>query len=270
MKGERAGDTTIATEPFLVMRKLALPDYVFNPSDFQLAKTFYSMCSWGKVKANISLEKTGFVPGEDIYLDAEIQNRSPLRITAIQASLMMNTVYRAQKRQIPFRQIVNKRRDDYEMVEGDGRRWQSVRISIPPYIPESDLQSCDIIELNYSFQFRIELSGGKEMRIEHPVLIGANPKGLEIPADRGNQINKHWTMGFKALSKTATDELDTIEETWQIESPEFRTDERVNNPLFIHDNHHQANGDQHDHKKHSKKYKSHSESKEEKMGHTKL
>ena len=238
VQGERTGDTTIATEPFLVLREYPLPEEVFSPCERKLENRYWALCSTGKVKIIIGLNKTGYVPGEDMFVQAEIQNRSPLRITAIQASLIMNSIYFAQKESIPFRQIVNKRRDDYELVEGDGRRWQNVRISIPPYIPESKLEFCDIINVSYLFQFRVELSGGQEVRTEIPVLLGARPRGLEVPADKQNNINTHWTMGPKELARNGTHEFNNIDhednhEGWSAGAPEFRQpDTQVKNPLY--------------------------------------
>lgn len=233
VQGERPSDTSIATEPFLVMRKFILPEDVCEPQDVQAAKTYFAMCSWGKLKFNVHMKKTGFVPGEDICLDAEVMNRSPLRVLAIQASLMMNSTYHAQKNSITYKQIVNKRRDDHELNEGDSRRWQSVRIPVPPYIPESFLQSCDIIDLSYTFQFRVELVGGKELKVELPIIIGANPKGLEIPADYDKNVNMHWTMGPHDLARQQIAEQRELKEKWNVTSPEFRAnDTQVSNPLF--------------------------------------
>lgn len=237
VQGERPSDTTIATEPFLVMRKYDIPDDCCEPQDLQAGKTYFAMCSWGKLKFNIHMKKTGFVPGEDICLDAEVMNRSPLRVTAIQASLIMNSKYHAQKNSIMYKQIVNKRRDDHELDEGDSRRWQNVRIAVPPYIPESFLQSCDIIDLSYIFQFRVEMVGGKELKIELPIIIGASPKGLEIPADRNHKnVNINWTMGPHDLARQQIAERRELDEKWKVASPEFRpSDTQVSNPLFRSD-----------------------------------
>lgn len=246
MQKERTGDITIATEPFLVMRKYELPDEVCEPQDLQIAKTFFAMCSWGKIKANIELNKTGFVPGEDMTLQAEVQNRSPLRVTAIQACIMMNSNYHAQKNTVSYKQIVNKRRDDNELMDGDGRRWQNVRLPIPAYIPESFLQCCDIIDLSYMFQFRIELSGGKELKVEVPIIIGANPKGLEVPAEKDDNVNIHWTMGPRDLARQKMEEQRNAGNQWtsQVQSPEFRdSNTQVMNPLYRKESERKSNGE---------------------------
>lgn len=244
VEGDKQTDTTIATEPFLVMRKFPLSEEMSEPCKIKIAKTFFSMCSWGKVKADIDLERTGYVPGEDICLQAEVRNHSPLRITAIQAGLLMESVYRAQKNIISYKQIVNKRRDNYELIEGDGRRWQNVRVNIPAYVPETSLQCCDIIDLSYKFQFRIELSSGKEVKEEIPITIGANPKGLALPGPGKNSenVNIHWTMGPRDLARQQIEDQREMN-AWSVASPEFRDKEQVMNPLFRQESEIVKNGD---------------------------
>lgn len=233
MAGERQGDSTIATEPILVMRKYLLPDDVHEPRTIKMAKTYFSMCSWGKVTAELQLNHTGFVPGDEICLQAQVQNHSPLGIAAMQASIIMDTCYHAQKNAITFKQIVNKHRDDFELLDGDGRRWQNVRISIPAYVPESFLNCCDIIDVSYSFQFRIEFFNGKELKVEVPFIIGANPKGLELPGLNDENVNIYWTMGPRDMAREQIEELRDIHNTWTVESPEFReSNAQVMNPLF--------------------------------------
>lgn len=191
VNGEK-GETNITSEPFLVIRKAELPEKSRSSESRSQEQRFWSLCSTGKIKFDVTIDKTGACPGEDVFIQSEVANKSPLRVTAVQASIIMNTLYHAKKKLIPFRQIVNKRRDEQEMTNGDGRKWQNVRLTIPPYIPESKLEYCDIIEISYSFQFRVEISGGKELRAEIPLLIGSVPKGLEIPVKMNPLHNKQW------------------------------------------------------------------------------
>ena len=241
--GERKGENSIATEPFLVARNYPLPDDTSEPHMTEEAKTYFGGCSWGKIKMNVQINKTGYVPGEDICLAAQVKNRSPVRVTAIQAALIMNSSYHAQKNKVMFKQIVNKKRDDYELEEGDDRTWQNVRIGVPPYIPESFLSCCDIIDLTYVFQFRVELMGGKELKIELPIIIGSNPRGLEVPENKKQDVNIHWTQGPRALHRQQIDEQHEMKDKWVIESPEFRNDTQVMNPLFEGNRGHMNNGD---------------------------
>lgn len=193
VQGERPGETSITSEPFLVLRRYTLPEESRLPTSSKTEKRFWRLCSNGKLKVDVTINKSGVVPGEDLYVTASVGNKSPVRVTAVQAAIVMNSMYLAKKRAIPFRQIINKRRDEYELVSGEGRKWSNVRLTIPPYIPETKLEFCDIIEISYNFQFRVEISGGKEIKIEIPVLIGALPRGLELPAN-GHQdnFNREW------------------------------------------------------------------------------
>lgn len=191
VNGEKS-ETNITSEPFLVIRKAEIPDTSRKSESRSMEQRFWGLCSTGKIKFDITIDKVGVCPGEDIYIQAEVANTSPLYITAVQASIVMNTLYHARKKLIPFRQVVNKRRDEQEMTQGDGRKWHNVRLTVPPYIPESNLDYCDIIEISYSFQFRVEISGGKELRAEIPLLIGSKPKGLEIPTTHNPLLNKNW------------------------------------------------------------------------------
>ncbi|KAK3087408.1 hypothetical protein FSP39_005527 [Pinctada imbricata] len=200
IQGERPGETSITSEPFLVLRRAPLPEKSRQSAGANTEKRFWSKLRSGKIKVQIEVSKLGATPGEDIIICAEVANKSPVRVTAVQACLLMNSLYHAKQRAIPFRQIVNKRRDEYELLRGDGRRWQNVRLTVPPYIPETALEFCDIIEITYFLQFRVETSGGKEIRLELPILIGSRPAGLELPAnghEGGNSYNRQWNTMTK-------------------------------------------------------------------------
>ena len=58
------------------------------------------------------------------------------------------------------------------MSYGEGRRWKNVRLTIPPYIPESRLDGCDIIDIRYELLFKIDVSGGNEMKCSIPLVVG--------------------------------------------------------------------------------------------------
>ena len=53
-----------------------------------------------------------------------------------------------------------------------GRRWKGVRLTIPPYIPESRLDGCDIIDIKYELIFKADISGGNEIKIVIPIVVG--------------------------------------------------------------------------------------------------
>lgn len=245
--GGRVGESSITSEPFLVVRPSPLSTELLRPVNMVAQKKVWKMCSFGKIVANISINKSGLVPGEDILIDANITNRSPKVINAIQAALLMNSSFYAQKKTISFRQIVNKRRDEYEMGYAEGRKWRNVRLAVPPYIPESNLDFCDLIEVSYAFQFRVEVSGGSDIRMETPLTVGTKPLGLEVPGnaeerEKARWYNTRWTgtternyLGSEMLNREdeIQSELDRKTNSWHVGGAEITQEERqMVNPLF--------------------------------------
>lgn len=247
IEGARVGESSITSEPFLVVRPSPLSTDLLRPVDMVAQKKVWKMCSFGKIVANVSINKSGLVPGEDILIDADITNRSPKVVNSVQAALLMNSSFFAQKNNISFRQIVNKRRDEYEMGYAEGRKWRNVRLAVPPYIPESDLDYCDLIEVSYAFQFRVEISGGSDIRMETPLTVGTKPLGLEVPGnaeerDKARWRNTRWTgttarnyLGAKMLNREddMQSELDRKTNSWHVGGAEITQEERqMVNPLF--------------------------------------
>jgi hypothetical protein len=140
----------------------------------KIEERFYGtlFCMNGKISAEVTVDKTGHLPGEDMQLDAEIVNGSPRTVQSVQAALIMHSTFHAKNLSRSHIQIVNKKRDEYEMGLGDGRRWKKVRLTIPPYIPESRLDGCDIIDIKYELEFRVELSKKKELKVTFPITVG--------------------------------------------------------------------------------------------------
>ena len=169
--------TMITSEPFLVLRRLdlSLDPSLLKAIEMEETKRLwgaFAFCLSGKVWAKLTVNKSGHLPGEDIFMDAEITNSSPRIVKAVQASIVMHSTFHAKNKSRYNTQIVNKKRDEWEMSYGEGRRWKNVRLTIPPYIPESRLDGCDIIDISYELLFKIEISGGSEIKMTVPIIVG--------------------------------------------------------------------------------------------------
>ena len=70
----------------------------------------------------------------------------------LQASLVLNSTFHAKNRSRHYTQVVTKKSDTTEVEPGETRSWTSVRIGVPPYIPESRLDGCDMIDIAYELQ----------------------------------------------------------------------------------------------------------------------
>jgi len=74
----------------------------------------------------------------------------------LQVSLVLNSTFHAKNRRRNYTQVVTKKSDTTEVEPGETRSWTSVRISVPPYIPESRLDGCDMIDIAYELQVYTE------------------------------------------------------------------------------------------------------------------
>ncbi|XP_041370744.1 arrestin domain-containing protein 4-like [Gigantopelta aegis] len=241
--GNRTSDHAITSEPFLVLRRSVLPSSVEKVLTMENEKRLVSLCSFGKISVKVSVNKQGGIPGEDLFIHAEIKNKTRRTITAIQGAIVMDSKYHASNQSTSFRQIVNKKRDEVDVGYNEARRWSCVRLAVPPYIPESKLEFCDIIDLTYTFQFRVELTGGTEIILQAPLIIGALPAGLEFPdsKERGHKINSQWTVRSKGIMYDEDDGVVHLRnnndhdahDEWNAGVPELRPDYSVvKNPLF--------------------------------------
>ena len=198
-------NTSITSEPFLVMRRLDLSKdpQLQEPCNKAAKKRLWgalAFCISGKVEAEVGIRKTGYVPGEDVFVDAEVTNNSPRIVRGINASIVMHSTFSAKNNSRYNIYTVNKKRDELELSMGDGHRWRNVRITIPPYIPETRLDGCDIIDIKYELIFRVEISGGNELKIAMPLTVGTvssenetlsgNGAGFHAGIPNANTYNK--------------------------------------------------------------------------------
>jgi len=77
-------------------------------------------------------------------------------VDVMQASLVLNSTFHAKNKRRNYTQVVTKKSDTTEVEPTETRSWTSVRIGIPPYIPESRLDGCDMIDIAYELQVRID------------------------------------------------------------------------------------------------------------------
>ncbi|KAK6177173.1 hypothetical protein SNE40_015329 [Patella caerulea] len=169
----------IVSEPFLFLRRPYLPAESSSDKDMSTSRSYFGFCTSGKVKVQCSLTRTGGVPGEDISINADVMNWSPREILVIQASIILDSVYYARGKKIAFRQIINKREDPYDFDNRKGRRWRNVLMAMPPYIAETNLKFCNIMDVSYTFQFRVAVSGTEDIQLECPIFVGGHPEGYD-------------------------------------------------------------------------------------------
>jgi len=108
--------STITSEPFLILRKLDVlsqPE-LQTPRKISLSKRASGgmcFCVFGKTVCDFSINRTGLLPGDDILIDAEIENNSSRAVTAVQVCLVLNSTFHAKNKSRRHSQIVAKKLD---------------------------------------------------------------------------------------------------------------------------------------------------------------
>ncbi|KAL8566160.1 hypothetical protein ACOMHN_041315 [Nucella lapillus] len=172
--------TTLTSEPFMVLRRPVLPQHTFGDVEMKSSKMFFGMLTAGQIKVLCRLSRSAAIPGEIIYVNAEVKNWSPRAITLIQGAIIMESTYHAQNsknKKIIFRQILNKRIDVFDVHNLRGRRWRNIQMAVPPYLPDSGLEGCAIIDVKYLFEFRAQIEDRDDVLVQFPLYVGGHPEG---------------------------------------------------------------------------------------------
>ncbi|RUS87427.1 hypothetical protein EGW08_004802 [Elysia chlorotica] len=177
-------NTTITSEPFMVLRRPDLPDTVYSEKTLKKKRFFLGLTS-GQVRVECTLDKTAAVPGDDILVDAEVTNWTGRPINLIQAALIQESKYIAQGHQLLFRQYLSKRDDVFDVSCEQGRRWRKVHLPVPPFLPDSGLENCKIMDTKYIFQFKVSIEGKDDIVVECPLFVGSHHH-VYGPASREN------------------------------------------------------------------------------------
>ncbi|KAK7101602.1 arrestin domain-containing protein 3-like [Littorina saxatilis] len=180
--------TTMTSEPFMVLRRPPLPPETYADQEMKASKFFLGFLTAGQVKLQCRISRSAAIPGEIIYVNAEVANWSPKGINLIQGAVILESTYYAQNakdKKIAFRQILNKRIDVFDVKNLRGRRWRNVQMAIPPYLPDSELMNCAIMDVKYLFEFRAQIQGADDIFIHMPLYVGGQPVGYGDVAGQG-------------------------------------------------------------------------------------
>ncbi|OWF49831.1 arrestin domain-containing protein 3-like [Mizuhopecten yessoensis] len=145
------------------------------PAQMQDTKTGCCLCcKTGPVTCMIRLDKQGFVPGENIKINAEVTNNGTSSIHMTTVSLNMTTVFKAHGSTTSRSKVlstishgaVGPRESD--IWSGD----QLLVLSTPP----SYLYGCSIIDIQYSCRLAADMEGSlMDIKFDLPVIIGTIP-----------------------------------------------------------------------------------------------
>ncbi|XP_066959876.1 arrestin domain-containing protein 1-like [Macrobrachium rosenbergii] len=137
----------------------------------------YMCCLWcrsGPLSLVLRVDRSGFVPGENMSINAEISNMTRVKINFSKAQIHQKITYFAQGKQKAEHRKVAERKHS-EIAAGGDDIWSGDALLIPP-LPPSHLQFCNIINIDYEFEFEVEPSGCHgDLEHKVPIVIGSIP-----------------------------------------------------------------------------------------------
>lgn len=132
-------------------------------------------CETAPLTATFRIDKTGYVPGESISCNAEIQEGTGRGVHSSKIKLVMLTTYRTHGG--------SKKRETREIAclqhgsisPGGSDVWSGERIQVPP-LPPSYLPHCNIIEIEYYVELAVDvLDTPFDLKLPLSVIIGSIP-----------------------------------------------------------------------------------------------
>lgn len=158
---ERAGwkSNVICKRAFTVLSGLDLNFIPESASKIEICKykELGLCCTEGSVTIDWAVDRSGYVPGEDISIHGSIQNDSKQLVSSSSASLYMVVEYKSKKRRKRERQKIADVEKGATTMD-DVTIWNNV-LHVPP-IPPTGLGRCKLIDISYELEFRAVIEGG--------------------------------------------------------------------------------------------------------------
>ncbi|XP_076033484.1 arrestin domain-containing protein 3-like [Oratosquilla oratoria] len=136
------------------------------------------LCCWccksGPISVVLNIDKTGFVSGESMPINAECTNMSNRCMNKTKAKIVQKvTCYAEGKSKSATRTVASL--EHPSIPEGESDIWSGVLLKIPPLAP-SELPGCPNIIIEYTFEFSMDPGGmAFDLDIEFPITIGTIP-----------------------------------------------------------------------------------------------
>ncbi|XP_074645873.1 arrestin domain-containing protein 2-like [Tubulanus polymorphus] len=162
---------------FFVLRPLDLKsnsNVVQGPVSLLVQKPLGCFCCRrGTISCSVNLDKNGYVPGETLHIDVEINNNSKIEIETSNVTFEQHIKLSAQGNVKNITACIFSISGAL-IKPGDSGMYHDV-IHIPP-LPPSGLDGCKLIDIDYVIHVCIEPSGMYDsIDVDVPVIIGTEP-----------------------------------------------------------------------------------------------
>ncbi|CAL1526418.1 unnamed protein product [Lymnaea stagnalis] len=131
-------------------------------------------CTSGPITAELRLSHKGYVPGETIFVNAEISNLSRRKVGSTSVELLMTTTFHTPiKSRSVTQQVATLHHGT--LTSGKSDSWDGDRLVLPP-LPPSYIIGCSIMDIKYTLELRVFPVGPAfELAVPLEILIGTVP-----------------------------------------------------------------------------------------------
>lgn len=138
-------------------------------------------CKSGPISAVITTNRTGYVPGELIGFNAEVDNQANKEMTGSFLNLVEVVTFKtARKNKTEKRVVAEIRRG--RIGPGSSDYWEGVLMRVPALPPTNLAGTCNIIDVQYKLDFHVDPSGMSfDLVVSLPITIGTIPLMEYIP-----------------------------------------------------------------------------------------
>ncbi|OWF34734.1 arrestin domain-containing protein 17-like [Mizuhopecten yessoensis] len=138
-------------------------------------------CEEGKVKVTLGINKRGYVPGEHLVYDIEVENNSENTISFLSLELRQEATYTGYSDSLfsSGNPHYHQKVDTFNLVSGNlsipqGATKTFHQASVVPSLPPSKLEGCQIVDIIYNVVLKVPC-GWSTLKLVQGIIIGTIP-----------------------------------------------------------------------------------------------
>ncbi|RXG59260.1 Arrestin domain-containing protein 1, partial [Armadillidium vulgare] len=143
--------------------------------------------SAGKLEVTVWINKTAFVPGENVIVNTIINNNTSKQLLSAKATIIEAKIYKVASRNFTKPTIISSKVKKY-LSTTTSFNWINENLLVPE-VHLTRLKGCSLIDLRYSFHFEVILKTPAqlpELQTYIPILLGTVP--LKSTENIGGEI----------------------------------------------------------------------------------
>jgi len=153
----------VICEPFVVRRPSPPPAASHaKPLTVKLSRRLFAaapfICASGLLHVDFTVaDGTTYRLGDDIRVVVQVTNESPRVVVGVTVALVQLCEFRAQTARRRSVALVSRERNAAPVGYADNARCMHFRLNVPTDLPESRLDGCDVIDVDYQLRFAVQV-----------------------------------------------------------------------------------------------------------------